>query len=306
MGGGTASCRLQKGIRMYKKLAVIGLGLALSNLAWGTEGGGGAYANGSEGFLTGYMPPTGTYLVNYNMFYSADSFKNKSPVFDDFQVATFASIARLIHVTDKKILGGDWAMHAFLVYADVNVKNLNGGRQRQGGIGDFIFDPIALGWHFGNWHVITGVDLYLPTGNYDKNDLANVGRNYLTIEPLVDFTYLNPAGYEFSMKTMFDYNFENHATDYRSGNELHADFVAARHVGPWAFGVGGYAYKQLTGDSGDGAVLGDFKGRAFALGPQVAYTAKNGINVAVRVQHEFDVQNRPEGDKLWLNIALPL
>lgn len=291
---------------MYKQLAVMGVGLVLSHLTWGTEGGGGAYANGSEGFLTAYLPPPGTYLVNYNTFYSANSFKNPSPVFDDFKVASFASIARLIHVTDQKILGANWAMHAFLVYADVDVKNLNGGHQQKRGVGDFIFDPIALGWHFGNWHVITGVDVYVPTGSYNKNDLANAGRNYLTLEPVVAFTYLNPAGYEFSMKTMFDYNFENRATRYRSGNELHADFVAAKHVGQWAFGMGGYAYQQLTGDSGAGALFGDFKGRAYALGPQVAYTAKNGINVSVRLQHEFDVVNRPEGEKYWINLSLPL
>ncbi|MGO4003379.1 SphA family protein [Pseudomonas fluorescens] len=284
----------------------MSFGLVLSQVAWGTEAGGGAYANGAEGFLTGYLPPPGTYLVNYNTLYSANSFKNSSPVFDDFEVATFASIARLIHVTDKKILGGNWAMHAFLVYADVNVKNLAGNSQRQRGIGDLIIDPIAIGWHLGNWNVVVGVDMYLPTGNYDKNDLANIGRNYVTLEPLVDFTYLNDQGYEFSMKTMFGFNFENNATNYRSGNELHADFVAAKHVGQWAFGVGGYAYQQVSGDSGEGAIFGDFKGRAMALGPQVAYTAKNGVNIAARFQHEFDVKNRPEGDKLWLNFTLPL
>lgn len=292
---------------MYKnKLLVMSFGLALSHLAWGTEGGGGAYANGAEGFMTGYLPPPGTYLVDYNTFYSASSFKNPSPVFDDFQVATFANIARVIHVTDKKILGGDWAMHAFLVYADVNVKNLAGNSQRKGGMGDLIIDPFALGWHFGDWNFVVGVDFFLPTGSYKKNDLSNIGRNYVSIEPLVGFTYLNASGYEFSMKTMFDYNFENEATNYRSGNELHADFVAAKHVGQWAFGVGGYAYQQVSGDSGKGAVFGDFKGRAMALGPQLAYMAKNGMSVAARFQHEFDVQNRPEGNKLWLNIALPL
>ncbi len=291
---------------MYKNLVTIGFGLALSQMAWSTEGGGGAYANGAEGFLTAYLPPPGTYLVNYNTFYSANSFENSSPVFDDFKVSTFASVARLIHVTDTKILGANWAMHAFLVYADVNVKNLAGNSQRRSGMGDLIVDPFALGWKFGNWNVVAGLDIFLPTGSYDKHDLANIGRNYVTLQPLLGVTYLNAAGYEFSMKTMFDYNFENDDTDYHSGNELHADFVVAKHIGQWAFGVGGYAYRQVTGDSSNGAVFGDFKGRAMALGPQVAYMTQSGINLAARFQHEFDVENRPQGDKFWLNISLPL
>ena len=284
----------------------LALGIALSPIAHATEGGGGAYPNGSEGFMTGAMPPPGTYLVNYNVFYSADRFANSNPAFDDFKVSTAASILRAVHVSDQTILGGNWAMHAFLVAANVDVNFGGGNRQDRAGMGDFIFDPIAIGWHAGNWHWIAGVDIYLPTGRYDKNELANMGRNYVTIEPVFDFTYRNPAGYEFSMKTMFDHNDENTATDYRSGNELHADFIAAKHFDHWAVGVGGYAYKQLSGDSGESAVLGDFKGRAMALGPQLSYTSASGFNVQARYQHEFDVANRPEGDKLWLNVAIAL
>ena len=280
--------------------------LVLAQNAHATEGGGGAYAYGSEGFMTGALPPPGNYLISYNTYYTADKFANTNPAFDHFKVSTAATILRAIHVTDKKILGGNWAMHAFLVAADVDVNMGAGGRQDRAGMGDLIVSPLAVGWHAGNWHWIAAVDLYLPTGRYDKKELANIGRNYATVEPLFAFTYRNPQGYEFSMKTMFDHNYENNDTQYRSGNELHADFVAAKHFGNWGVGIGGYTYKQLTGDSGDGAVFGDFKGRATALGPQLSYTTASGLNIQGRYQHEFDVLNRPEGDKFWLNIAIPL
>ena len=266
----------------------------------------GAYANGSEGFMTGALPPPGNYLISYNTFYTADRFANSNPAFDNFKVSTSATILRAIHVSDKQILGGNWAMHAFLVAADVDVNFGGGNRQARAGMGDFIFDPLAIGWHSGNWHWIVGMDIYLPTGRYDKTQLANIGRNYVTLEPLFAFTYRNPEGYEFSMKSMFDHNYENDDTRYRSGNELHADFVAAKHFGNWGVGVGGYAYRQVSGDSGEGAMLGDFRGRAMGLGPQLSYTTASGLNIQGHYQHEFDVQNRPEGDKFWLNIAIPL
>jgi hypothetical protein len=271
-----------------------------------TEGGGGAYANGSEGFMTGALPPPGNYLVLYNTYYEASSFANPATPFKNFSVQTSATILRAIHVTNTRILGGDWAMHAFLVYADVNVKNLAGSSQHRGGMGDFIFDPLAIGWHQGDWHWLTGLDIYLPTGSYDKANLANSGRHYTTLEPLFGFTYRNAAGYEFSMKTMFDYNTRNNATDYRSGNELHADFVAARHWGNLALGLGGYVYRQVSADSGSGATLGAFEGRAIGLGPQLSYTNAAGLNIAGRWQREFRVENRPLGNKLWINLSLPL
>lgn len=293
-------------VASLQSLMIASALLATGNAVQATEGGGGAYANGSEGFMTGAVPPPGNYLVSYNTFYTADRFAHSAPVFDDFKLAVSATVLRAIHVSDRQILGGNWAMHAFLVYADVNVKNLGGAHQQREGMGDFIFDPLAIGWHAGNWHWVTGVDIYLPTGRYDSDALANPGRHYTTLEPLFGVTYLDPAGYEFSIKTMFDYNFENRATDYRSGNELHADFVAARHLGAWSVGLGGYVYRQVSDDRGDGAVLGGFRGRANALGPQLAYTWRQGITLAGRYQHEFDARNRPEGDKLWINFALPL
>ncbi|WP_245445151.1 transporter [Pseudaminobacter soli (ex Li et al. 2025)] len=34
-------------------------------------------------------------------------------------------------------------------------------------------------------------------------------------------------------------------------------------------GVVGYAYQQLSGDSGQGAVLGPFESRVFGIGPEI-------------------------------------
>ncbi|MGH6829912.1 MAG: transporter [Methylocella sp.] len=41
-------------------------------------------------------------------------------------------------------------------------------------------------------------------------------------------------------------------------------------------GLVGYVYNQLTGDSGSGAVLGDFKSQASAINPQLGYFFKVG------------------------------
>lgn len=44
----------------------------------------------------------------------------------------------------------------------------------------------------------------------------------------------------------------------------------------WAVGVHGFYLKQLTGDSGDGALLGYFKGEAAGVGPAVLWNTKIG------------------------------
>ena len=49
--------------------------LSLAGVAHATEGGGGAYHNGAEDFMTGALPPPGNYFINYFNYYSADKFK---------------------------------------------------------------------------------------------------------------------------------------------------------------------------------------------------------------------------------------
>jgi hypothetical protein len=56
--------------------------------------------------------------------------------------------------------------------------------------------------------------------------------------------------------------------------------------------------RQLTGDSGSGAVLGPFKGKVDAIGPGLIYTTLLGTTpfiLNVRHYREFNVENRWEG-----------
>jgi hypothetical protein len=72
-------------------------------------------------------------------------------------------------------------------------------------------------------------------------------------------------------------------------------------------GLVGYAYQQLTADSGAGATLGDFKSRVFAIGPQIGYLFPVGNMqgyLNLKGYKEFDAENRPEGWNVWLTFAI--
>jgi hypothetical protein len=290
-------------------------GLLLAGSAWtvsATEGGGGAYPNGAEGFLTGALPPPGQYLINYSMYYSADSFKDARgdtlPI--DFDLAAVADTIRLVNVTPLTVLGGSWAQHIFvpLVFLDVGVSPAPGVRAKDTnfGMGDLIVDPFILGWHKPPFHWVVGIDTYVPVGKYHEGSLANLGRNYWTFEPAAAVTYWNEGGQEVSAKLMYDFNTKNPDTDYLSGQECHTDLAVAQHCGNWAFGLGGYWYAQTTDDRQFGsAVGGGNRGRQVAIGPQCSYQC-GPVNLSLVAEREFLTENRPQGDKVWLRAVLPL
>ncbi len=289
-------------------LSVASLSLFTPEDSYATEGGGGAYPNGAEDFMAGAVPPPGYYFLDYFLYYSADELNNKDGdnVDKDFDLDVVANTFRFIYITKQKIFGGFWGVHMFvpIVYQDVS---LFGRSDDKTGLGDIIVDPFILSWHFKNFHCLTALDIYMPTGSYDKEDLANTGRNYWTFEPIFAFTYLSDGGFEVSSKFMYDFNTENTDTDYLSGQEFHFDYAVGFKVSNWNLGVAGYYYKQITDDEINGetvpsvAPLGfdeGFKGQTFAVGPAVKYSYKN-MSFTLKYLWETAVEQRPEGSNLW-------
>lgn len=272
-----------------------------------TQGGGGAYPNGAEDFMSGALPPPGTYLLNYMEYYSADRLNDAhgNQMMPGFKLNVFAEVLRLVHVTNRQVLGASWGMHLFLplVYMDVTVPGK--GSDHRTGLGDIIVNPMVLGWHGKNWHVATGVDFFLPTGGYDKNRLANPGRNYWTFEPIVAATWLTDSGFELSGKLMYDVNTKNSDLDYLSGQELHLDYAIGQKLGDFNLGVAGYFYQQTTDDEQHGTKVpfnDGNKGRVFAVGPALKYQVKN-MSFSLKYLFETVVENRPEGGNLWFKCS---
>ena len=69
----------------------------------------------------------------------------------------------------------------------------------------------------------------------------------------------------------------------------------------------GYYYQQLTGDSGSGAILGDFKSRVVGFGPQVGFIFPVGDKqgyLNLKVYKEVAAEHRPEGWNAWVTFAI--
>lgn len=276
--------------------------------AQATEGGGSSYPMGADNYMTGAMPPPGFYAQMFAERYRADRLldnRGKSAL-DDFHLSADVIAPRLIWVTEQKVLDGALAFHLNVPLVDLRV-DVNGQHQKKTGMGDIIFGP-ALGYHYSDkFHAIYALDIFAPTGRYDRGDLANIGRNYWAFEPVAAFSYVDPAGVNADIKIMYDFNLRNSATDYRSGQELHADYSLGWGLGNgWVIGVGGYIYRQTTDDRQDGDRVADNKGRAVAIGPSVKYASDSGWFVTAKWQKESQVRNRPEGEAYWVKLTIPL
>ena len=314
--------------------------------AHAVEGGSGVYALGLMGPQAGIMPDPGTY-VGYNLYnYKGDSTTHVSasgqvPVpgtgFElpaqlsgsvETEAESYAHIFTLTYVFDKEFLGARPGVSVWLPYVDSDL-TLNGsgvlsvtgplgntydiplsggGETGETGIGDTTFIGM-LGWNAGFLNYMATLNVYAPTGKYDENNVVNVGRNHWAIEPMVAATYLHgDFGLELSAVAGITFNFENSATDYESGDEFHLELALIQHFSEkFHLGLVGYAYEQLNGDSGSGAV-DSFKGRVYAWGPAIGgmipLGEKANLYLKARWYNEFDAKNRLEGDVLLFNATV--
>lgn len=291
-------------------------------------GGGQSYPNGAEAFMSGAVPPPGFYFLNYLNYYSADEMKDNNgddvEAFDELSV--WANVFRFLWVSEQEILGANLCMHTFIPVLDVDIdfKSPVGPKTKKSysdsGIPYVIVNPFVLAWHLnqGKLHIAASpADIYVPLGQ-DEGNLASVGQNFWTFEPIVAVTYMHDK-WEFSGKFMYDFNTteDNSATVYGfevdrdPGQEFHVDYSASYAFTPsFRAGINGYYYVQTTDDSYDlndaipaavQALLKDDEGnrsRVFAVGPGVWYNHKN-MFFSLRSQFETGAKNKTEGLNVW-------
>jgi hypothetical protein len=190
----------------------------------------------------------------------------------------------LLHKPDIQFFGAQYAYGMFIpiVYIDIDtnlrIGNLPVRRQEDiFNVGDITLIPAVLFWNKGNYHFTLAEYIITPTGEYDVDNLANTGLNYWTFDTNIAATYLNAnTGQDYSVNIGYNYNTENSDTNYQTGEELHIDYMINQFFSEsWAIGIHGFYLKQLTGDSGRGAILGDFKGEAAGVGPAILWNSKS-------------------------------
>jgi hypothetical protein len=203
-------------------------------------------------------------------------------------------------------MGGDLVTHLIAPLVDVKVSAL-GASQSKSGLGDMTVG-VGLGYHHSpQLHSAVALDLILPTGDYDKNNLANIGRNYASIEPVYVLTYVDPKGFNGDMRIGYLVNRRNKDTNYASGDEWHLDYAAGWGLGNgWTMGVGGYLRQQTGLDEKDGVKLPNSKTSGMAIGPNLKYDSGKGWFVTAKWQFETKVKNGTEGNALWLKAVFPL
>jgi hypothetical protein len=303
-------------------MSVAAAGCALtatSSAAKAAEFALGTYGLGSSSFGAGVTPPTGTYVTTAAGFYHADI---SGPVTignvrlnAGAKVDFFTTAVNGLYVPERKVLGGNLGLGVTVpvghigIEADIAVGPVSASRQVDGwGLGDIV--PRAqLGWQAGDLAYTVWLQTVTPTGRYSPTFSASTGLNRLGIDTGLAVTWTHkPSRLQFNGAAGFTFNFENQATDYRTGNEFHFEWAIGYELSKGLIiGVVGYDYRQMNGDSGPGAILGPFKSRVDAVGPGLSYSTmidKMPLVFSLNHYREFNAEHRFEGNQTLGSMTL--
>jgi hypothetical protein len=258
------------------------------------EGGYSNYIPGTYGDFAMTLAPSEKWTLRNDLYYyDADAYK-----------------------PDIALLGAQYAAGVFVPLVNLDIDSSISVRDRifsaddkATGLGDIAVFPFLLYWSTDNIHTSFFLSIVTPTGDYDTDNAINNGLNYWSFDTNFALTYLNgKTGQDYSINIGHIYNTENNDTDYQTGQEVHLDVVLNQFFSEtFAVGIHGFYLKQITGDSGSGALLGDFKAEAAGVGPALLWTKRTGnqdVSFVVKWLHEFHAENRLEGDHIFLSFAV--
>jgi len=306
-------------VRPLLALCVVGA----SPLTLAAEGGVGRPITGQQVFSNaGIVPPEAGWVMSLTSIWYDGDLKGKAQVpiagavSTGLDVKVSYTMANFTHVWDTG--KGSWnyasAIGVPVQYTDITA-SVTGPRGRTLGsndtatqFADMLVTPIAAGYHVDEVnHFSFSLPIYVPTGAYNENRLANAGQNAYTFIPTVAFTHLDGKGGEFTLSSGLEIYTENEATDYQDGNIFTLDALWTHGFGNgWNAGmVAGYI-QQVTDDSGSGATSG-FRGRSVGAGPTIGWAGKfNDAQASINARWvpEFDTKNRPEGNGVSVNLTV--
>ena len=294
-----------------------------------SESGASFYLLGSGGPRAAILPPVqGVFFDNTVFYYSGKGrgerrFLVGGNVVVGLDAKIVADFPTTLWVPSTNVLGGTLALGTTLVIGkpDVSVEAVitgPGGGQASISRRDdamIVADPVlsaALGWSIAkDVYLSTTTTVSVPIGRYREGKLANLSFHRWIVDVSTAVTWHDAeAGWDVSGKAGLTFNGTNNFTNYNTGTEFHLEGAVERNFSPAiSVGVQAFHFQQLSGDSGEGAVLGPFKGRVTAIGATAAYNfqlGKTPATLRLRLFEEFNVKNRLEGHSGLLSLTFPI
>ncbi len=191
-------------------LGMVWLALSSSSTL-AAEGGASLYIPGAAGdVVIAVSPEPGFQVANaiYAQISSVDRAVLQGAVNVGLDVDVVLNFLAGSYTFTQPVLGGTYSIGAIIPfgYAELDAQATGPGGRTVGvrgdtfSLADIALVPLQLNWNVGDFHFKFAEAVIAPTGDYDVDNVINLGRNYWAFDTAAAFTWLSTVtGTEFSM-----------------------------------------------------------------------------------------------------------
>lgn len=302
---------------------ILGVLFALPNHLWAFEE---PTVNlGASSFFDGMAAvdnsnaESGIYFNQYLQWYSAGRFNdnNGNAIPHTPKLNVYTSLTQLIYLANKPhFFGARLGIDALIPIVSLNPSPNNTAFNANSGVlGDLCigpaiqFDPIMHGTNVLFMHRID-LDVFVPTGSYNRNDAFNPGANFLSVNPYWAATLFLGSDLVASWRIHYLWNDVNNEPDLaiyplgtktvQAGQAVHLNFDLAYNIYAHHLygGINGYYFKQITESKFNGVSAAGTEERVVGVGPGIAYILNKNLEFFLNGYFEAAVANRPTGTRL--------
>jgi len=277
---------------------------------------------GDFGLTSGTQPDPGTYLSFLYYGYRGDTLRDGdgNAVRQGSLDANGYGIG-LWHVTDQKILGGNYSFMIWPAFTDNKLEGpiLGIDQSTSTGFTDLYVQPINLGWHTDRADYTAGIGVFAPTGRYEAGADDNLGMGMWSLELFAGTTvYLDEARtWNFATTAFYETHSDKKDSDVRVGDILTLEGGLGKSFKGGAVNVGlaYYAQWKITDDDFGSSItfpagITPGKNRGFGLGPEIniPIASKSKLYGFLNARYFWESGNRStiEGDTFVLTLTLPI
>jgi hypothetical protein len=267
---------------------------------------------GTLGLRAGAQAPTGFYVTDRFIFYTADDLFDRNG-------KALPQAFDLEAVANAVAVSGSYRLPRLATYVNATVAvpvahvtataaGVTGSVDRFG-LADAYIQPLKLGWRAPHLDAQLGYAFYVPTGRLEPGGRGGVSRGAWSHELSFGGTVYGDRArtWRLSALTSYEVNAHKLGIDLKRGSTIQIQGGAGKTLFHFLdIGLTGYALWQVSDDGGRAlpSVLRGVRDRVYGIGTEVDVTvAEAHSRVTVRYSHDLDVTSRPLGQLLLLELS---
>ena len=291
----------------------------------------GSHTLGDFGVQSGSQPQPGFYTALFYLRYDTDTIKDadgetvRLPQASPGSLAVSALAPMVWYVSKTKLFGANYGAMVVFPFANASIEApaFQLAKTVDTSFSDMLIRPLDLGWHTPRADVAAGLQLYLPTGRYERGGSDNIGKGMWSYEPFAGATFYfdEKRTASFATTAYWELHGKKKDTDVKVGQLLTMQGGLGKSYlgGGLILGAAYYAQWKLTADDLATFTLpgGDVidldarnKHKVFAFGPDVtlpvASKSKLFALVNIRYLWETGARLKTEGDTLVVTATFPV